>query len=352
MTANRVDAQGVGDGGDVGGRRRHVPARAAGSTRRSRAGRRTPSGCRARPAAGNRGSGGAPSVRRAVVPEHGEAGVGTVRARRRTRAACARRPAPDRSPSPPAEHRARSAVTTTSRPRRPACALRPPRARAPRSRIPGTWSTPIQGAGTLARRWPAGSRPGGAEDMGAEAATLPATTPRGSTPGSPSRSSGSGSASSTRRRELAGPPGMGPATERLGFDSFWIEDHPMLAPIDCWTTLAALAVHTERLRLGPLVSCVYYRPAGPPGPHGRGRRPAERWPARPRPRRRRHPQGVRPARAGRAAVPGAGGGAGRDGRPGAAGCGPGRRSRCAVRTSGPTTPAWPRARCRPRTCPC
>src|SRR5262245_66231825 len=49
-------------------------------------------------------------------------------------------------------------------------------------------------------------------------------------------------------------------TERLGFDSFWIQDHPMLAPIDCWTALAALAVATERLRLGSLVSCVAYRP--------------------------------------------------------------------------------------------
>ena len=47
--------------------------------------------------------------------------------------------------------------------------------------------------------------------------------------------------------------------ERLGFDSLWIGDHTMLYPVDCWTTLAALAVHTERLRLGPLVSCIYYR---------------------------------------------------------------------------------------------
>jgi alkanesulfonate monooxygenase SsuD/methylene tetrahydromethanopterin reductase-like flavin-dependent oxidoreductase (luciferase family) len=51
------------------------------------------------------------------------------------------------------------------------------------------------------------------------------------------------------------------AIERLGLDSFWIGDHPMLSAVDCWTALAALAVHTERLRLGPLVSCVYYRPA-------------------------------------------------------------------------------------------
>jgi alkanesulfonate monooxygenase SsuD/methylene tetrahydromethanopterin reductase-like flavin-dependent oxidoreductase (luciferase family) len=49
--------------------------------------------------------------------------------------------------------------------------------------------------------------------------------------------------------------------ERLGFDSLWVADHTMISPADCWTTLAALAVHTERLRLGSLVSCVYYRPA-------------------------------------------------------------------------------------------
>ncbi len=49
--------------------------------------------------------------------------------------------------------------------------------------------------------------------------------------------------------------------ERLGFDSLWLGDHPM-GGADCRTTLAALAVHTERVRLGPLASCVYYRSAG------------------------------------------------------------------------------------------
>ncbi len=46
--------------------------------------------------------------------------------------------------------------------------------------------------------------------------------------------------------------------EELGFDSLWIADHPMIAT-DCWTTLAALAVSTRRIRLGSLVSCIYYR---------------------------------------------------------------------------------------------
>ncbi len=48
------------------------------------------------------------------------------------------------------------------------------------------------------------------------------------------------------------------AVEELGFDSYWAMDHPV-SGLDCWTTLAALAGVTTRLRLGPLVSCVYYR---------------------------------------------------------------------------------------------
>lgn len=48
--------------------------------------------------------------------------------------------------------------------------------------------------------------------------------------------------------------------EGVGFDSLWIGDHTMLFAVDCWTALSALAVHTTALRLGPLVSCVYYRP--------------------------------------------------------------------------------------------
>src|SRR5262245_16688983 len=49
--------------------------------------------------------------------------------------------------------------------------------------------------------------------------------------------------------------------EGLGFDSYWAIDHPSAAVsgADCWTTLAVLAASTHTLRLGPLVSCVYYR---------------------------------------------------------------------------------------------
>jgi alkanesulfonate monooxygenase SsuD/methylene tetrahydromethanopterin reductase-like flavin-dependent oxidoreductase (luciferase family) len=46
--------------------------------------------------------------------------------------------------------------------------------------------------------------------------------------------------------------------EALGFDSFWVMDHPA-SGVDAWSALAALAAVTERIRLGPLVSCVYYR---------------------------------------------------------------------------------------------
>ena len=50
------------------------------------------------------------------------------------------------------------------------------------------------------------------------------------------------------------------ALEDLGFDSFWAIDHPVSFGADCWTMLAALAATTQRIRLGSLVSCVYYRP--------------------------------------------------------------------------------------------
>jgi alkanesulfonate monooxygenase SsuD/methylene tetrahydromethanopterin reductase-like flavin-dependent oxidoreductase (luciferase family) len=47
--------------------------------------------------------------------------------------------------------------------------------------------------------------------------------------------------------------------EQLGFDAFFLGDHPAWAP-DCWLHLAALAMRTERIGLGPLVSCILYRP--------------------------------------------------------------------------------------------
>jgi len=63
--------------------------------------------------------------------------------------------------------------------------------------------------------------------------------------------------------------GLGPQTlpeciefvqlaEELGFDSYWANDHPTRAA-DPWNVLTALAATTKRIRLGSLVSCVYYR---------------------------------------------------------------------------------------------
>ena len=48
------------------------------------------------------------------------------------------------------------------------------------------------------------------------------------------------------------------ATEELGYDSIWIPDHPIILP-DCWGQLAALTAITRTLRLGALVSCVFFR---------------------------------------------------------------------------------------------
>jgi alkanesulfonate monooxygenase SsuD/methylene tetrahydromethanopterin reductase-like flavin-dependent oxidoreductase (luciferase family) len=46
--------------------------------------------------------------------------------------------------------------------------------------------------------------------------------------------------------------------EELGFDSCWVGDHPR-GTYECWSALTALADATQKIRLGPLVSCVYYR---------------------------------------------------------------------------------------------
>ena len=63
---------------------------------------------------------------------------------------------------------------------------------------------------------------------------------------------------------------MARAAEEVGFDSIWLGDHllyrddgrPERGPWDAWTTLAALAASTERVRLGPLVACTAFHPPG------------------------------------------------------------------------------------------
>lgn len=60
------------------------------------------------------------------------------------------------------------------------------------------------------------------------------------------------------------------AAEASGFESIWVGDHmlyrgdgrPERGPWDPWTTLAALAASTRRVRLGPLVAATVFHPPG------------------------------------------------------------------------------------------
>src|SRR5256712_7502920 len=70
-----------------------------------------------------------------------------------------------------------------------------------------------------------------------------------------------------RWREVAA---IARAAEESGFDSIWVGDHllyrgggrPERGPWDAWTQLAALAVLTTRVRLGPLVAATAFHPPG------------------------------------------------------------------------------------------
>jgi len=60
--------------------------------------------------------------------------------------------------------------------------------------------------------------------------------------------------------------GIAAEVERLGFESLWVSDHFFMTDesvetpcLECWTTLAALAKDTRRLRLGSMVSSQSYR---------------------------------------------------------------------------------------------
>jgi alkanesulfonate monooxygenase SsuD/methylene tetrahydromethanopterin reductase-like flavin-dependent oxidoreductase (luciferase family) len=50
----------------------------------------------------------------------------------------------------------------------------------------------------------------------------------------------------------------GHLAEELGFDAFFLSDHPAYTP-ECWVHLAALAATTSRIRLGSAVNCALYR---------------------------------------------------------------------------------------------
>ncbi len=53
--------------------------------------------------------------------------------------------------------------------------------------------------------------------------------------------------------------------ERLGYHSFWIDDHLMLRSsplLECWTTLSALASATTSIKLGTLVTAAGFRNPG------------------------------------------------------------------------------------------
>ena len=60
------------------------------------------------------------------------------------------------------------------------------------------------------------------------------------------------------------------AAEEVGFDSIWVGDHLLYVdedgrergPWDAFSVLAALAVATERVTLGPLVACLAFHPPG------------------------------------------------------------------------------------------
>ncbi len=60
--------------------------------------------------------------------------------------------------------------------------------------------------------------------------------------------------------------GIAAVAEHLGFESLWVSDHFFLTPVlvdtpclECWTTLAALARDTKKLRLGAMVTSQSYR---------------------------------------------------------------------------------------------
>ena len=67
-------------------------------------------------------------------------------------------------------------------------------------------------------------------------------------------------------RQWATTRGVAQRLEQLGYDSLWLYDHFHTVPrteieptFECWTTMAALAEATTKIRLGQLVTCALYR---------------------------------------------------------------------------------------------
>ena len=62
--------------------------------------------------------------------------------------------------------------------------------------------------------------------------------------------------------------GVARRAEELGLDSIWLYDHLQTRDgnpdpvLECWTSLAALARETSRVRLGQIVTCALYRNPG------------------------------------------------------------------------------------------
>ena len=59
---------------------------------------------------------------------------------------------------------------------------------------------------------------------------------------------------------------MAVASEELGFDSLWLQDHLIFrrpsgtsGAEECWTLMSALAASTRRVELGTLVICMPFR---------------------------------------------------------------------------------------------
>ena len=149
---------------------------------------------------------------------------------------------------------------------------RAPQARAARvaRRPPDGRPVPVQGR----RLRPPPVRRGGAVAVPARHARRRVRSGHAGLPASSRRSARSARCESEPRSGSIGPTGRASATraaraERVGWDSLWVDDHlladegdPADAKLEGWATLAALAVLTQRVRLGLLVAANTFRNPG------------------------------------------------------------------------------------------